>query len=391
MAFLIVKNKLLTGFDAPVEQALYIDRALSGAELLQAIARTNRTAGPAKRFGIVIDYHGVGSNLSAALALYDAADRDDIGGGIGHPEDIIPELRQARTALIRHFRDAGIEKTTNLHVYSDACVAHLKDNRSRARYLSLVKKLVGLFDTLMPRPEAREFAGDVKLYAYIAKVASNLYRDETLDVRGLAGKVQAMLDAYILSQGVDPKVPPIGILDPGFASAVAEKGSARARAAEMENAIRHRISIAFGRDPAKYEALSNRLDAIRTDHRKDWAELARQLEKLVQEIVEDAQDPSVYRGLDPRTEAPIFALLRARSGTEDRDIDLAALAAEIAARLRHEAAVQGFWDNPVSQEAARRAVVQKVDALNLFAFEHLDRISSEIMNVARANRSDYAA
>jgi type I restriction enzyme, R subunit len=62
----------------------------------------------------------------------------------------------------------------------------------------------------MPRPEAREFTGDVKLYTYIAKVASNLYRDQALDVRGLAGKVQAMLDAYILSQGVDPKVSPKG-------------------------------------------------------------------------------------------------------------------------------------------------------------------------------------
>lgn len=58
---------------------------------------------------------------------------------------------------------------------------------------------------------------------------------------------------------------------------------------------------------------------------------------------------------------------------------------------RREAAVQGFWDNPVSQEAVRRAIVQEVDRLNLFAFEDLDRISSEIMSVARANRSDYTA
>ena len=56
LAVLVVKSKLLTGFDAKVEQAMYLDRAISGAELLQAIARTNRTAGEAKRFGIVVDY-----------------------------------------------------------------------------------------------------------------------------------------------------------------------------------------------------------------------------------------------------------------------------------------------------------------------------------------------
>lgn len=391
LAFLIVKNKLLTGFDAPVEQALYIDRALSGAELLQAIARTNRTAGPAKRFGIVIDYHGVGSNLSAALALYDVADQEDIGGGIGHPEDIAPELRQIQEELVQHFRNAGIDRTKNLQTYADARVANLKDMKSRARFLSLLKKFVGLFDTLMPRLEAREFISDVKLYTYIAKVASNLYRDETLDVRGLAGKVQAMLDAHILSQGVDPKISPIRILDPGFASSVARKDSDRARAAEMENAIRHRISIAFDQDPAKYEALSQRLDAILANHRKDWGELARQLERLVHDIVDDAQDPRLYSGLAPRTEAPIFALMRTRSRTEDRDVDLAELATDIVERLRNEAAVQGFWDNPVSQEAVRRAIVPEVDRLNLFAFEDLDRISSEIMSVARANRSAYTS
>lgn len=52
-----------------------------------------------------------------------------------------------------------------------------------------MKRLVGLFDTLMPRPEARPFTKDVKVYAFIAKAAANLYRDRSLDVRGVAHKV----------------------------------------------------------------------------------------------------------------------------------------------------------------------------------------------------------
>jgi len=86
LAILVVKSKLLTGFDAKVEQAMYLDRAISGAELLQAIARTNRTAGEAKRFGIVVDYYGVGKNLADALAIYDVEDQSDLTGGIGKPE-----------------------------------------------------------------------------------------------------------------------------------------------------------------------------------------------------------------------------------------------------------------------------------------------------------------
>ena len=54
---------LLTGFDAPVEQVLYLDRAMQGAELLQAIARVNRPA-EGKECGYVIDYAGVTNHLT---------------------------------------------------------------------------------------------------------------------------------------------------------------------------------------------------------------------------------------------------------------------------------------------------------------------------------------
>ncbi|MDT9081514.1 hypothetical protein RSW80_26160, partial [Escherichia coli] len=58
LAFLIVKSMLLTGFDAPIEGVMYLDRPIKEAELLQAIARVNRT-GFGKRCGIVVDYYGV--------------------------------------------------------------------------------------------------------------------------------------------------------------------------------------------------------------------------------------------------------------------------------------------------------------------------------------------
>ncbi len=62
LAFLIVKSMLLTGFDAPIESVMYLDRPIREAELLQAIARVNRT-GYGKRAGIVVDYYGVANHL----------------------------------------------------------------------------------------------------------------------------------------------------------------------------------------------------------------------------------------------------------------------------------------------------------------------------------------
>ena len=66
LAFLCVKSMLLTGFDAPVEQVLYLDRPMQGAELLQAIARVNRTR-VGKIHGLIVDYVNLGTKLSDAL------------------------------------------------------------------------------------------------------------------------------------------------------------------------------------------------------------------------------------------------------------------------------------------------------------------------------------
>jgi type I restriction enzyme R subunit len=73
LAFLIVKSMLLTGFDAPIEGVMYLDRPIREAELLQAIARVNRT-GHGKTAGIVVDYYGLAKHLKEALTVYSAED-----------------------------------------------------------------------------------------------------------------------------------------------------------------------------------------------------------------------------------------------------------------------------------------------------------------------------
>ena len=79
LEFLIVCDKLLTGFDAPIEQVMYLDHGLKEHTLLQAIARTNRTY-PRKNFGLVVDYVGVGRDLARALSVFDKEDLEGIFG-----------------------------------------------------------------------------------------------------------------------------------------------------------------------------------------------------------------------------------------------------------------------------------------------------------------------
>ena len=75
VAFLIVCDMLITGFDAPVEQVMYLDRKVVAHDLLQAVARVNRTSG-GKKCGYVVDYIGVARHLNEALKDYDNEDTD---------------------------------------------------------------------------------------------------------------------------------------------------------------------------------------------------------------------------------------------------------------------------------------------------------------------------
>ena len=103
LAILIVKSMLLTGFDAPQAQALYLDRMIQEAELLQAIARVNRTASR-KTYGLVVDYYGVSSQLSKALKAYasDQGELDpDVDGALRPLSVEIDKLAPQRERVVR--------------------------------------------------------------------------------------------------------------------------------------------------------------------------------------------------------------------------------------------------------------------------------------------------
>ena len=104
LSILIVKDMLLTGFDAPICQVMYLDRKLTDHSLLQAIARVNRTK--AKKFvGYIVDYYGLSDYLKEALEVFSAT---DVKGALRNLIDEIPKLEATHTRVINHFKDVEI-------------------------------------------------------------------------------------------------------------------------------------------------------------------------------------------------------------------------------------------------------------------------------------------
>lgn len=159
LAFLIVKSMLLTGFDAPIEGVMYLDRPIKEAELLQAIARVNRT-GFGKRCGIVVDYYGVANHLREALAAY--AD-EDIEGALSSIKDKVPVLRDRHLRVVDVLRRQGIESLEDI----EACISALDSEKVRAEFAVKLKAFLDSLDTVLPRPEGLPFVKDAKRLAYI--------------------------------------------------------------------------------------------------------------------------------------------------------------------------------------------------------------------------------
>jgi type I restriction enzyme R subunit len=276
LAFLVVKSMLLTGFDAPIEGVMYLDRPIREAELLQAIARVNRT-GFGKRCGIVVDYYGVAQHLKEALAAY--AD-EDVNGALASLKDEVPVLRDRHLRVVDLFRQHGIESLDD----TEACVEALGNERLRAEFTVKLKAFLGSLDTVLPRPEGLPYSGDAKRLAYIHARARNRYKDTPVLGKDVGAKVRKLIDDHVISLGIDPKIPPIQLSDAEFDTHLARAVNDRAKASEMEHAIRSHIRKHTDEDPVLYRKLSEHLNDILKTLGEKWSEVISQLQKIIDEL-----------------------------------------------------------------------------------------------------------
>ena len=241
--------------------------------MLQAIARVNRT-GFGKRCGIVVDYYGVVQHLQEALQAY--AD-EDLEGALSSLKDEIPVLRDRHLRVVGLFRQQGIETLGD----TESCIEALRNERLRAEFTVKLKAFLGSMDTVLPRPEGLPFCADAKQLAYIYARARNRYKDMPTLGKDVGAKVRRLIDEHVISLGVDPKVAPIQISDAQFDAHVARAANDRAKASEMEHAIRSHIRKHMDEDPVLYRKLSEHLNDILKTLGEQWNEVVLQLQKVV--------------------------------------------------------------------------------------------------------------
>jgi type I restriction enzyme R subunit len=211
LELVIVRDMWLTGFDSPSMHTMYVDKPMKGANLMQAIARVNRTFKD-KPAGLVVDYLGIAEDLKLALADYTVRDQENQELGQDISAQVIPGMKSKHDVVVsilhgdkwretlaaggpRAFLNAltsTVEYLLSRHpgVGADACA---KDAPClKCRFLSNTRDLVKLYTMCVPAAEALMIRDDV---AYFEAVRAQIAKIEGSDREG--GDPGAALDTAI--------------------------------------------------------------------------------------------------------------------------------------------------------------------------------------------------
>ncbi|WP_324663921.1 type I restriction endonuclease subunit R [Haloarcula sediminis] len=375
---LVVCDMLLTGFDAPIAQVMYLDKPLKEHNLLQAIARVNRPYED-KNHGLIVDYYGVSDDLKEALAMFSA---EDVERAMVPLEDKKPELEAAHNKAVAFFEDLDDV---------EACLQSLEPDDRRVEFNNAFRRFSKLMDIVMPDPMANPYQGDLERLTEIHAKAKKRYRDDTMNIEGCGAKVRELIHDHIGSSGIEVlNDEPVSVMQSEeFDARVEGLESDEARASEMRHAIKHELNVRYDEDPVQYGSLQERVEELIQEYKQKRLtdqEIIDQLRDVMDEMRSRDREAE-KKGLAGSTELSFYHAVEKVLDKGDRDIDQGQLLeltrATVAAVEEHASIVE--WKQKVNvQKAMRRDVkiqLYKVDAD--LSKEERDELTNRVINLAR--------
>ncbi|KJS39991.1 MAG: restriction endonuclease subunit R [Rhodospirillaceae bacterium BRH_c57] len=360
--FLIVCDKLLTGFDAPIESVMYLDKPLQEHGLLQAIARTNRVSDARKRNGLIVDYIGVSNHLDDALASYRA---DDIKNAMRNIDDLRNQLRSAHAEVMRMMKGlkrSGTLFKDDLKAEFDALVILLKGEDQWFIFKSKVREFIAAYEAVSPDPAVLEFKDDLKWLATFLRYATQVFeKRETFDQADYSRKIRDMLDQHLDATGLSVTVKLRHITDPDFWEDFDTDGKSEAdikeAAIRKTTELRRTVTEKIGQNEHQYGKFSDRLRELlkRMDAAQlSWAEVLKEAEDLAKDI--QAED-TAHEGTGLSQGA--YGVLQVIASFGE-DADGEGLATAIADLYESDDAAPRLWQE---KEGLRKSLRQQVRML----------------------------
>ncbi|MEX2382835.1 MAG: HsdR family type I site-specific deoxyribonuclease [Opitutales bacterium] len=398
---IIVVDKLLTGFDAPCNTALYLTRKLKDHTLLQAIARVNRLH-EGKEHGLILDYSGVIEELDEAIDFYAQLanyDSSDLEQTVGYVKDIAATLPQLHSDLWEVF--ASVRGAKDPEAYEEL----LRDQERRDRFyerFGLFARTLALalssttFLEETPEKQILTYKSDLKFFQNLRAAAAKRFQ-ERVDFSEYEPRIKKLIDTHVGAGEVEPLCEPINLLNAAEREQVlADQGkSADAKADAIASATRHTIEREMEKDPVFYTKFSKLIENILDDlhHKRIQAiEALKDLTDIAVKVATHTDDDALPQSLYGQDMARrYFGTVKedlAPYHVKDPDI-VAQIALEVDRRIR-ELKIRDWHRN---HDVLNRMRNEVDDVLFEYAaktdmelpIDIQDRIIDKCIEIARAN------
>lgn len=374
---LVVCDMLLTGFDAPILQTLYLDKSLRDHGLLQTIARVNRPYNELKGHGLVLDYYGIFDHLNDALNY-----RPEEMGDVVFPFERIREhFRKVFEDLWALFPEETVPRDGSHGAYITAMKILRDEEGAEKQFDTGYRNLRVLYEALQPDEQLRDF---VRPYAWLTKLymlyRKKFYPDAALEATEQdAARTREMIREHIDVEELEKEFPTY-VLDEHFLTKLKDK-KPDAKALDIEAMLSAELRIRLDQDEA-FRPLSEKLQRIIDEKRAGTLAgiaLIEELESLTEAV----------RNTVEETNRPIAQQLALK--IKARNVALSEpVAVDVAAAILMEAdkhCFPGWWNSstvdPELTKALLLLIAQRFSACGLLADDAMGFITTLVQLLKR--------
>ncbi len=290
LKFVIVTSKLLTGFDAPILQAMYLDKPMKDHNLLQAICRVNRTYGQTKTHGLIIDYIGIFDDVAQALDFDEKA-----------VQQVVSNIEELRKALPVHVQKClaffpGVDQTVGGYEGLMAAQQCLPTNATRDRFAAEYNVLGVIWEALSPDACQNAYASDYKWLTQVYESVKPVSGNGKLIWHRLGAKTIELINENVHVEAVRDDIEAL-VLDADVLDSILGEVNPGKKAREVEIKLIARLRKHAGNP--KFKELGERLEKIREKHEQG---LLNSLEflKAILEVAKDTVEAE--KQSDPKEE-----------------------------------------------------------------------------------------
>ena len=290
LKYVIVTSKLLTGFDAPILQVMYLDKPMKDHNLLQAICRTNRTFGQEKTHGLIVDYIGIFDDVAKALDFDEKAVQQVVSN--------IEELRKALPVQVQKCLAFFPHVDRSVGGYDGLLAAQqcLPTNEFRDKFAANYIVLGTIWEALSPDPCLSPYEKDYRWLAQVYESVKPPSGNGKLLWHALGAKTVELINQNVHLESVRDDVETL-VLDAQVLEDILKDADPAKRGREIEIRLIARLKKHLGNP--KFTELGERLEKIKERHEQGFLNSL----QFLKEILEVAKEVlEAEKQADPQEE-----------------------------------------------------------------------------------------